>query len=101
MPFTKELSRWCFPLDFQPSQLIDITLSVIPEKDVRNQKSSFIEKEILTLAKFKKVARYIYYIKRLKELEVMRHMYLHINNDLIKNLDKSWLYNKCENVGGM
>lgn len=31
----------------------------------------------------------------------MRHMYLHINNDLIKNLDKSWLYNKCENVGGM
>lgn len=31
----------------------------------------------------------------------MRHMYLHINKDLIKNLDKNWLYNKYENVGGM
>lgn len=31
----------------------------------------------------------------------MTHMYLHINDDLIKNLYKNWLYNKDENIGGM
>ena len=64
---------------------------------------ALFRRNFLTCAKFKKIAGYIYYIKRLKELEVMKRLYLHINinKDLIKNLDKNWFYNKYENIGGM